>query len=35
MISHQNLTRADIGAAADYYGDAADDYYAKEGESQA
>lgn len=34
MISHQNLTRADIGAAADYYGDAADDYYAKEGESQ-
>lgn len=34
MISHNNLTRADIGDVASYYGDAADDYYAKEGESQ-
>ena len=34
MISHKNLTRADIGDVAAYYGDAADDYYAKEGESQ-
>ena len=34
MISHKNLTRADIGDVAAYYNDAADDYYAKEGESQ-
>lgn len=34
MLSHQVLTRQDIGDVANYYGDAADDYYAKEGEAQ-
>lgn len=34
MLSHQILTRQDIGDVAAYYGDAADDYYAKEGEAQ-
>ncbi|MDP3613767.1 MAG: MobF family relaxase, partial [Rubrivivax sp.] len=34
MLSHQVLTRQDIGDVASYYGDAADDYYAKEGEAQ-
>lgn len=33
MLSHQVLTRKSIGALASYYGDGADDYYAKEGES--
>ncbi len=30
MLSHKILVRKDIGAAASYYEDAADDYYAKE-----
>jgi len=34
MLSHQVLTRQDIGDVASYYGDGADDYYAKEGEAQ-
>ena len=33
MLSHKVLTRQDIGRAASYYEDAADDYYAKEGEA--
>lgn len=33
MLSHKVMTRQNIGAAASYYGDGADDYYAKEGES--
>lgn len=33
MLSHQVLTRQSISAVAGYYGDGADDYYAKEGES--
>lgn len=34
MLTHQILTRQEIGDVANYYGDAADDYYAKEGEAQ-
>lgn len=34
MLNHKVLTRQDIGDVANYYGDGADDYYAKEGESQ-
>lgn len=34
MLSHKVLTRVDAGDVASYYGDAADDYYAKEGEAQ-
>lgn len=34
MLTHQILTRQEIGDVASYYGDAADDYYAKEGEAQ-
>lgn len=33
MLSHKVMTRQNIGATASYYGDGADDYYAKEGES--
>lgn len=33
MLSRQNLIRQDLGKAASYYNDAADDYYAKEGEA--
>lgn len=33
MLSHKVMTRQNIGAAASYYGDGADDYYAKEGDS--
>lgn len=33
MLSVANLTRQDLGKAASYYGDGADDYYAKEGEA--
>ncbi len=33
MLSHKVLTRQDIARAAGYYEDAADDYYAKEGEA--
>ena len=35
MLSHKILTRQDVGRAASYYEDAADDYYAKEGEASA
>lgn len=34
MLSHKVLTRSDVGDVASYYGDGADDYYAKEGEAQ-
>ncbi|MBP6879251.1 MAG: conjugative relaxase [Phenylobacterium sp.] len=34
MLSHKILTRQDVGDVASYYGDGADDYYAKEGEAQ-
>lgn len=33
MLSHKVMTRQNIGATASYYGDGADDYYAKEGDS--
>lgn len=33
MLTHKVLTRADIAQAASYYGDGADDYYAKEGDA--
>lgn len=33
MLSHKVLTRQDVGRAASYYEDSADDYYAKEGNS--
>lgn len=33
MLSHKVLNRQDVGRAASYYEDSADDYYAKEGES--
>ena len=33
MLSHKVMTRQNLGATASYYGDGADDYYAKEGES--
>lgn len=33
MLSHKVLTRQDIGRAANYYEDGADDYYAKDGEA--
>lgn len=33
MLSHKILTRSDIGKAASYYEDAADDYYGKDGEA--
>ncbi|EBC1886514.1 conjugative relaxase [Salmonella enterica] len=33
MLSHMVLTRQDIGRAASYYEDGADDYYAKEGDA--
>ncbi|MVW78080.1 conjugative relaxase [Bordetella sp. 02P26C-1] len=33
MLSHKVLTRQDIGRAASYYEDGADDYHAKDGES--
>jgi len=35
MLSQKILTRQDVGRAASYYEDAADDYYAKEGEASA
>ncbi|EFN4685938.1 conjugative relaxase [Escherichia coli] len=35
MLTHKVLTRQDIGDVAAYYGDGADDYYAKEGEASA
>jgi conjugative relaxase-like TrwC/TraI family protein len=35
MLSHKVLTRQDIGRAASYYEDGADDYYAKEGDASA
>lgn len=35
MLTHKILTRADVGDAASYYEDAADDYYASEGEASA
>lgn len=35
MLSHKVLTRQDVGDAAGYYEDGADDYYAKDGESSA
>lgn len=34
MLSHKVLKAVDSGNLADYYGDGADDYYAKEGEAQ-
>lgn len=34
MLSHTILTRASVGDVASYYGDGADDYYAKDGEAQ-
>lgn len=34
MLTHKVLTRQDVGDVASYYGDAADDYYAKDGEAQ-
>lgn len=34
MLSHQILTRQDVGRTASYYEDSADDYYAKEGEAK-
>lgn len=33
MLSHKVLTRQDVGDAAGYYADGADDYYANEGET--
>lgn len=33
MLSHKVLTRQDIGRAASYYEDGADDYYAKDGDA--
>lgn len=33
MLSHKILTRQDVGRAASYYEDSADDYYAKDGSS--
>lgn len=33
MLSHMVLTRQDIGRAASYYEDGADDYYAKDGDA--
>lgn len=33
MLSHKILTRQDVGRAASYYSDSADDYYAKEGDA--
>lgn len=33
MLSHKVLTRQDVGRAASYYEDSADDYYAKDGSS--
>ena len=33
MLSYKILTRQDIGRAASYYEDSADDYYAKDGEA--
>lgn len=33
MLSHKVLTRQDVGRAASYYEDGADDYYAKDGEA--
>ena len=35
MLSHKVLTRQDVGRAASYYEDGADDYYAKEREASA
>lgn len=35
MLTHKVLTRQNIGDVAAYYGDGADDYYAKEGEASA
>src|SRR5512133_1976827 len=35
MLSHKVLTRQDVGRAASYYEDGADDYYAGEGEASA
>lgn len=35
MLSHKVLTRQDVGDAAGYYEDGADDYYAQEGEASA
>ncbi|MEW5683800.1 MAG: MobF family relaxase [Pseudomonadota bacterium] len=34
MLTHKVLTRQDVGDVASYYGNGADDYYAKEGEAQ-
>ena len=33
MLSHKILTRQDVGRAASYYEDSADDYYAKDGDA--
>lgn len=33
MLSHKVLTRSDVGRAASYYEDSADDYYSKEGDA--
>jgi conjugative relaxase-like TrwC/TraI family protein len=35
VLSHKVLTRQDVGRAASYYEDGADDYYAREGEASA
>jgi conjugative relaxase-like TrwC/TraI family protein len=35
VLSHKILTRRDVGRAASYYEDGADDYYAGEGEVSA
>ncbi len=35
MLSHKVLTRQDVGRAASYYEDGADDYYAGDGEASA
>ena len=35
VLSHKILTRRDVGRAASYYEDGADDYYAGEGEASA
>src|SRR5690242_1681605 len=35
MLSHKVITRQDVGRAASYYEDGADDYYAGEGEASA
>lgn len=35
MLSHKVLTRSDVGRAASYYEDSADDYYSKEGDASA